>query len=757
MTAPLGKRKVLQVLRLYFEGHPLDAVARYADVAKGSVEEILRRLKAGEYEEFSDATELVDVYREIAVFVRKDMNGDVQRCFVGSAVWSALCRLGLEPGIVKEWARFCEDLVPADVPKPDFVRIAMWAHDLQERVSVNLVDLPRHLETLVEKLETLRAELAALESEVHTVKASAGSLRTELDLLEDIKGLREVRRAEESRVAEEKGRAKAAVRESGVTLETLEQFRVLTGTAKAKGVPVDGELFDTLLALIASLGPAGIRQVEELRSLLAKEGLTATDGIALFGGLWSRGLTLRRATSIVRALRARGSFSAALNRLVSLLDKCGTLEVAVATLREEQHELSRKEAAKQAELAQLDRTLSSQWGVLADVQRHVKAATDEKDRIQSETKVLLEDRRAGIDSLDAEAAQERKRIEAERRAIISGKEAEIASIEAVRQKAEDVARNATAAAAKALRTQATAEAVASELARQQGEVARLQPLLPALGRNLGTLVRKTREASAAIQVAAYVPALAKGRKEGLGAFVAAAKSGLLEKWEAQDPRLSEATARWLQKELIDAQGGALVAKEVHDRACADRDGENANLRSAAQQRQRDLAEARGELDAERKSFAEYRFAKDAEVQKLGGRLRSAEDAQRRLEGKLRLLQNVLPTVGGKQFESVDGFHEALRKALQGEARAKAVGMYQGWQRKAMIEGRIVAVGQHRRGVTCPNRHAFEISVTSKYVAEVIAGLRSGAILLRLRRPGVAVETCPRCGMNVELTMDDLVG
>ncbi len=44
MTAPLPQRKRNAVLRMFFEGMSYDLTARHAGVAKGSVEEIIRRL-----------------------------------------------------------------------------------------------------------------------------------------------------------------------------------------------------------------------------------------------------------------------------------------------------------------------------------------------------------------------------------------------------------------------------------------------------------------------------------------------------------------------------------------------------------------------------------------------------------------------------------------------------------------------------------------------------------------------------------------
>ncbi len=402
MTAPLPRRKQLAILKMYFEGMSYDQISRHAAVAKGSVEEVVRRLKAGEYEEFSDVRDIVDTLRDIAVYVRKHFSGDLARCHVGSVAWVGLNRLGIDPAKVPELARMCDDLAAPDVPVRKFTEIAMWAWRLQEELGVRLLDLPQHLESLRGEVASLRAEKDTLASEALAAKATLASLREEVGLLQEIKGLRSARKDEESRFTESQSRTQAALAAAQITSEGLEQFRVFAGTAKAKGVPVDGELFDVLLTLVASLGPDGIRDGDSLRRLLAKEKMNAADGAVLLTGLWGLGFTVNRAAEVARALGKEGSFADALNRLVSLLHRYGSLQAAVADATRLRDELSRQEAAQRAESENLGRYVSMVRNDLAEVTRQVKQASGERERIRAEARKIVADRDALLQRRTAE-------------------------------------------------------------------------------------------------------------------------------------------------------------------------------------------------------------------------------------------------------------------------------------------------------------------------------------------------------------------
>jgi len=369
---------------MFFEGMSYDQIAHHAGVAKGSVEEIIRRLKSGEYEEYQDVHDIVDTLREIAIFVRKHFSGDLDRCHVGSLAWAALNRLGVDPAKVPEWARMCEDLAASDVPARKFAEIAIWSWRLQKEVGIPLLELPQYLESLEEKLKASLAEREAVESQVQAAKASLASLREETGLLQDIEGLRSATKREESRLLEAQSRARAALAAAEITSEGLEQFRVFAGTAKAKGVPLHGALFDTLLALVGSLGPQGIREVETLRGLLAKEGMNAAEGAALLTGLWRLGFTLSEAANVARALGDEESFPDALARLVSLLHEHGTLQTAVDASKQRLEELSKQVAAQLAESEKLNRHLDYLRNELSNLQGQVKAAGEQKERIRVE-------------------------------------------------------------------------------------------------------------------------------------------------------------------------------------------------------------------------------------------------------------------------------------------------------------------------------------------------------------------------------------
>lgn len=369
---------------MFFEGMSYDQIAHHASVAKGSVEEIIRRLKSGEYEEYQDIHDIVDSLREIAIFVQKHFSGDLDRCHVGSLAWVSLNRLGVDPAKVPEWARMCEDLATSDVPVRKFGEIALWCSRLRDELGVDLLELPHRLESLKGEVSSLSAERGNLESKVQTTKASMASLREELALLQDIKGLRSARKEEESRLADAQSHARAALAAAQITSEGLEQFRVFVGTAKAKRVPVEGALFDMLLTMVGSLGPQGITEVDTLRGLLAKERMNAADGATLLTSLWRMGFTLSQAADVASALATKEPFPDALSRLVSLLHQHETLQAAVDASTERLEELRKEEAAQSAASEETNRRLGYLRNVLADLSRQVKQASEELERIRGE-------------------------------------------------------------------------------------------------------------------------------------------------------------------------------------------------------------------------------------------------------------------------------------------------------------------------------------------------------------------------------------
>ena len=753
MTAPLSNRKQMKIIELFFQAYSYDKIANYANVGKGSVEEVIRRLRTGEYQEFQDVVDLVDTLREIAIFIRKHFDGDVARCHVGSVAWVCLNRLGVEPSQVKDWAEMCESLAPDETQTREFVQIAVWCWRVKEQIGVDLLDLPKYVESLQGKvnalhgdIEAFKTERNALQSQVKAAKGSIESSRAELGLLQDIEGIRETRREEESQLAEAQGHTKSALTNAEITLEDLERFRVLEGVAKARGVPLDSDLFETLLDLVASLGPSGIRRLQRLAEFLAKEGLGYEEGIALLVGLWKRGFTLRRATTVVSALNTRGSFSSALNELISLLSDYGSAGAAIADKTQRLEKLKQQEAAKRGELSQLEKNLSMVQAGLASVSLQAKETANIRDRTRKENQTLLTQRTTELEILQAELLR-----------------------------TKEILQDTKAKTAAMLETRASTEKILTSLNKKREEEAELRALVSALGRNLVLLVRKTQELAGPIQIAAYVPALIQGHKGGLRVLVEAAKLGVLGEWTAREPWVSETTAKWLQEELIRAQEGALVSAKDHDRLRKAKDEEIASLKIDVEHRRREveaernrgrtsLAEAEKRFGAERQSLLEALKAKDEEHSRFrsqalstGQTILQLEEECRKLQEKVSILGKVLPSVGEKRFGSVDEFYEATKKIMRDEAISLATEYSRTWQRKEMAAGRLVVVGQHNRQLICPSGHQFDVPVTSQYLAEVISGARSGALLPIARRPGVVIETCSKCGRKTEATLDQLVG
>jgi len=61
----------LELVKLYFEGLPYDDIAEKTGVAKGSVAAIVEALRAGEFPQFEQVTDMVNELRELTVGLRK--------------------------------------------------------------------------------------------------------------------------------------------------------------------------------------------------------------------------------------------------------------------------------------------------------------------------------------------------------------------------------------------------------------------------------------------------------------------------------------------------------------------------------------------------------------------------------------------------------------------------------------------------------------------------------------------------------------
>lgn len=384
MTAPIPRRTQRSVIRMYFEAFSLDGISHHLGISKGSVVDIIRKLKTGRYEEFQDVHDIVDRLREVANFVRKEFGGDLERCHVGSVAWVALNKLGLDPAQVPEWAKMCHDFTPSDMSPQEFLEIALHAWRLRNSFGADLRELPNRIESLKAEIDSLGAKCASLDSEAEAKEASLAQLLEELGLSRDIHALRSTRAEEELRLGDVQARRKAALSAAQITDQGLEQFRVFADTTKAKGVPVDGPLLDTLLSLVASLGADGIRDVDRLRRLLLKEGMTAAVGAKLLTGLWRLGFTVDRAAEVARVLGVEEPFPQALKRFESLLLEFGSWPATVAASKRRAEELRRREDAQRAESETLDQNVKSKRKALEDLEGELRRATGNLERAKGE-------------------------------------------------------------------------------------------------------------------------------------------------------------------------------------------------------------------------------------------------------------------------------------------------------------------------------------------------------------------------------------
>jgi len=166
----LTEIKKIEILRLFLEGYSYDEIATKSDVAKGSVVNVVTDFKNGRFPTFTDATDMVDVLRELSVELRKKGVG-VSEALLGIAFFSRLSEIGLTPDKVWLWADMCREISPAEAPVEQFTAAALEVFRLTRETGESY-------DSVVAKWSKLRAESESLGQEVENLSLEKKELET---------------------------------------------------------------------------------------------------------------------------------------------------------------------------------------------------------------------------------------------------------------------------------------------------------------------------------------------------------------------------------------------------------------------------------------------------------------------------------------------------------------------------------------------------------------------------------------------------
>jgi predicted nucleic acid-binding Zn-ribbon protein len=182
----LSMRKQLNIIRLYFNGLSYREIAAKVAVSVGAVTNIIADLKAGNYPEISEASEQVDMLRELAAEVRKSRL-TVGEAVTGITVVNSMKEIGLEPGDIPQYISLCKALTPQGAETQAFVKAAMEYREILQRSGLSVDEMEMKVKSLEEassQLEPMAKKALDLQGELEELGAKKRFLTDEVAELE---------------------------------------------------------------------------------------------------------------------------------------------------------------------------------------------------------------------------------------------------------------------------------------------------------------------------------------------------------------------------------------------------------------------------------------------------------------------------------------------------------------------------------------------------------------------------------------------
>jgi len=163
MAKAIAQSRRLEVVKLYFEGLAYDDIDKKTGVAKGSVAAIVEALRAGEFPQFEQVTDLVNELRELSVSLRKADITVIEAAplFI---LLKKLLGLGVEPIHLESWVRMCRAVPEGEFSRSQIIQAASKLAELEEK-GLSYDQTLESLRSSSAELERLRVELAELRDE----------------------------------------------------------------------------------------------------------------------------------------------------------------------------------------------------------------------------------------------------------------------------------------------------------------------------------------------------------------------------------------------------------------------------------------------------------------------------------------------------------------------------------------------------------------------------------------------------------------
>ncbi|MBI2858294.1 MAG: hypothetical protein HYX90_04380 [Chloroflexi bacterium] len=156
----LSAQKKVSVVRQYLSGLSYDEIAARSAVAKGTVANVVAELKAGTIPEAADATDHINLLRELSLDLKQSGLSPGQ-CAVGLAVLTRVRECGLDPAEVERLPLIVK-AAGGEEKAREFVDLVYRIHQYQEESGLTLEQADQKLQ----KLEARAKELAPILKQV---------------------------------------------------------------------------------------------------------------------------------------------------------------------------------------------------------------------------------------------------------------------------------------------------------------------------------------------------------------------------------------------------------------------------------------------------------------------------------------------------------------------------------------------------------------------------------------------------------------
>jgi len=265
----LTTAKRLQIVKLYLSGLSYDEIAAKTGISKGTVANVVAELKAGNFPEAANVSELIETLRELSQDLRR-LRLTPGQCAIGLTILNRINECGLDVGDIDRWPLILK-LVGNEDEAQEFVRLVYSIQEVQKRTGLSLeaLDNKAHelerkttdLEPMVKKREDYRKQVAELTRQREELANVVANLEEKYKLLNPrVKDLEKREQDLSRRIKDMEPRAEKAettltalnqdlerLQVTGLSLEELTEFSQKIQVLARRHAIKPAELRDRLL------------------------------------------------------------------------------------------------------------------------------------------------------------------------------------------------------------------------------------------------------------------------------------------------------------------------------------------------------------------------------------------------------------------------------------------------------------------------------------------------------------------------------